>query len=96
MKRRTMTILLAGVMAAALAIPAAADNLEDSKAKFEEAVGSVMTTDNHLMMEEGITFDIPEVEGTADALEALIGQIRDEALSRELQELAEKIRRDLQ
>ena len=32
----------------------------------------------------------------ADALEALIGQIRDEALSRELQELAEKIRRDLQ
>ncbi len=71
MKRRTMTILLAGVMAAALAIPAAADNLEDSKAKFEEAVGSVMTTDNHLMMEEGITFEIPEVEGTADELEAL-------------------------
>ena len=70
MKRRT-TLVLAGVLAAALTVPALADNLEDSKAKFEEAVQSVMTTDNHLMMEEGITFDIPEAQGTAEELEEL-------------------------
>lgn len=46
-------------------------NLEESKQLFDEAVSSLKTTDNHDMMEEGITFDVPEAKGTADELEKL-------------------------
>ncbi len=50
---------------------AGGDNLSESKALLEEAIAGVMTTDNHYMMEEGITFEVPEAEGTPEELEAL-------------------------
>ena len=71
MKRMIVFLLILAALLMLCCASALADNLEDSKAKFEEAVQSVMTTDNHLMMEEGITFDIPEAQGTAEELEEL-------------------------
>ncbi|MCI8418578.1 MAG: substrate-binding domain-containing protein [Lachnospiraceae bacterium] len=46
-------------------------NLEESLALFDEAVANLMTTDGHPMLAPGVTFDVPEAEGTAEELEAL-------------------------
>ena len=46
-------------------------NLEESKALLQEAIDTLMTTDNHQMMAEGVVMDVPEAEGTAEELEAL-------------------------
>ena len=74
MKRRTTMMLLAGVMTAALAVPALADNLEDSKAKFEEAVATLKTTDNHDLLAEGLIFEVPDAVGTAEGFIPCITQ----------------------
>ncbi|MDD3217878.1 MAG: sugar ABC transporter substrate-binding protein [Lachnospiraceae bacterium] len=47
------------------------DNLAESKDMLTSAIDSVMTTDNHKMMDAGSTFDVPEAEGTAEELDKL-------------------------
>ncbi|RAZ93915.1 sugar ABC transporter substrate-binding protein, partial [Klebsiella oxytoca] len=46
-------------------------NLEESLALFDQAVASVMTTDGHPLLAPGVTFDVPEAEGTAEELDKL-------------------------
>lgn len=60
-----------GESAVSSATSGSGSNLDESRALFEDAVKSLKTTDNHLMMEEGITFEVPEATGTADELEKL-------------------------
>ena len=67
--KKVFAILLALVMM--LSVAALADNLEDSKAKFEEAVASLKTTDNHDLLAEGLIFEVPAAAGDAEALEEL-------------------------
>ncbi|MBQ3575031.1 MAG: sugar ABC transporter substrate-binding protein, partial [Clostridia bacterium] len=67
--KKILSILVALVML--LCTVAFADNLEESKALFDAAVESVMTTDNHPMLAEGLTFEVPAAVGTADELEDL-------------------------
>ena len=55
--KKVFAILLALVMM--LSVAALADNLEDSKAKFEEAVATLKTTDNHDLLAEGLIFEVP-------------------------------------
>ena len=43
---------------------------KESYAKLVAAEESLMTTDNHQMMAEGISFDVPAVDGDAEACEA--------------------------
>lgn len=50
---------------------AAASGVDASKKLLEEAIETVMTTDNHKMMDAGSTFEVPEAAGTAEELEAL-------------------------
>ena len=47
------------------------DNLAESKDLLAKAIDELKTTDNHPLMEEGTTFDVPEAEGTAEELEKL-------------------------
>lgn len=44
---------------------------EESKELLAKAIEDLQTTDNHQMMEEGTTFDVPEAEGDAEKLEGL-------------------------
>jgi len=67
--KKILSILV--VLAMLLCTVAFADNLEESKALFDAAVESVMTTDNHPMLAEGLTFEVPAAVGTADELEDL-------------------------
>ena len=69
--KKTLAVLVALSLVFALGVTAFADNLEDSKAKFDEAVATLMTTDNHPVLAEGLTFDVPEAAGTAEELEEL-------------------------
>lgn len=47
------------------------DFFAESKDMLTSAIDSVMTTDNHKMMDAGSTFDVPEAEGTAEELDKL-------------------------
>lgn len=47
------------------------DNLAESKELLQKAIDEIQTTDNHQMMAEGTTFDVPEAEGDAEELEKL-------------------------
>ena len=67
--KKILGILL--VLAVLLCNVALADNLEDSKAMFDEAVATLMTTDNHPMLAPGVTFDVPAAVGTYEELEKL-------------------------
>ena len=67
--KKILGILL--VMAVLLCNVALASNLDDSKAMFDEAVATLMTTDNHPMLAPGVTFDVPEAVGTYEELEKL-------------------------
>ena len=67
--KKILGILL--VLAMLLCNVAFADNLEDSKAMFASAVETLMTTDNHYMLAEGLTFDVPAAVGTPEELEDL-------------------------
>jgi ribose transport system substrate-binding protein len=67
-----MKKILVLLLALVLLCPAAfADNLEESKALLAEAIETVMTTDNHKMMAEGLAFDVPPAAGTPEELAAL-------------------------
>ena len=70
--KKILGILL--VMAVLLCNVALASNLDDSKAMFDEAVATLMTTDNHPMLAPGVTFDVPEAVGTYEELVGLIMQ----------------------
>ena len=67
--KKILGILL--VLAVLLCNAALADNLADSKALFDEAVATLMTTDNHPMLAEGLIFEVPAAVGTAEELEDL-------------------------
>ena len=67
--KKILGILL--VLAVLLCNVALADNLADSKAMFDEAVATLMTTDNHPMLAEGLIFEVPAAVGTAEELEEL-------------------------
>ena len=67
--KKILGILL--VLAVLLCNVALADNLEDSKAMFDEAVATLMTTDNHPMLAPGVTFDVPAAVGIYEELEKL-------------------------
>ena len=67
--KKILAILVALIMM--LSVTALADNLEDSKAKFEEAVATLKTTDNHDLLAPGLTFEVPAAAGTAEELEEL-------------------------
>lgn len=47
------------------------DNLTESKELLAKAIEELKTTDNHPLMEEGTTFDVPEAKGDAEELEKL-------------------------
>ena len=47
------------------------DAAKDSYDKLQEAEKTLKTTDNHLMMEAPLSFDIPEVDGDAAYCEPL-------------------------
>ena len=61
----------AAAAAATSAAAAGGSNLDESKTLLQKAEDSVMTTDNHQMMAEGLTFDVPKATGTADELAKL-------------------------
>lgn len=67
--KKILAILVALIMM--FSVAALADNLEDSKAKFDEAVANLKTTDNHDLLAEGLIFEVPEAAGTAEELEEL-------------------------
>lgn len=67
--KKILSILV--VLAMLLCTVAFADNLEESKALLNEAVETLMTTDNHQMLAAGLSFEVPEAVGTADELEDL-------------------------
>ena len=71
MIKKSLAILLAGVMVFGTASItfAEAEVPEAAQASYEKLVAaeeSLMTTDNHLMMAEGLSFDVPEVDGDAE------------------------------
>ena len=47
------------------------DNLAESKDLLAKAIEELKTTDNHPLLEEGTTFDVPEAKGDAEELEKL-------------------------
>ena len=63
--------LLIALLLVSMSCVALADNLEDSKAKFDEAVETLKTTDNHPLLAPGVTFDVPAAAGAAEELEKL-------------------------
>lgn len=73
MIKKSLAILLAGVMVFGTAAIASAEEVpEAAQASYEKLVAaeeSLMTTDNHLMMAEGLSFDVPEVDGDAEYVE---------------------------
>lgn len=50
---------------------ASGSNLEESKELLQTAIDTLMTTDNHQLMEEGTEAEVPEAPGTAEELEDL-------------------------
>lgn len=44
---------------------------DESKKLLESAIATIKTTDNHDMMAEGTTFDVPKIDKTADELSSL-------------------------
>jgi len=57
--------------AAADTTAAAGGAADESKQLLQKAIDTIMTTDNHKMMDAGTTFDVPKATGNADALAKL-------------------------
>ena len=74
MLKKSLAILMSGAMIFGTASMtfAEAEVPEAAQASYEKLVAaeeSLMTTDNHLMMAEGLSFDVPEVDGDAEYVE---------------------------
>ena len=75
MMKKSLAVLMCGAMifgTASMTMAAEVEVPEAAQASYEKLLAaeeSVMTTDNHPMMAEGLSFDIPEIDGDAEYCE---------------------------